>query len=241
MSKSFFIDTTKCTACRGCQVACKQWNQNPAVDTHQQGTHQNPPDFDFHTFKLVRFSEVPAPEGLQYLFFPDQCRHCIEPPCKFASDAEVEGAIIVEPDTGAVLFTEKTAQVEDFDSVRFACPYDIPRLDPATGLMSKCTMCIDRVKNGLLPACVQVCPTNAMNFGDREDMIKMAEERLAEVKKTFPDASLVDTDEVRVLTLITHEPERYHEFLSAGLRPVRKTTRQELFADLRKGLRRALT
>ena len=53
--KSFFIDTTRCTACRGCQAACKQWNQNPATKTTQQaGTYQNPPDLNASTFKLVQ-------------------------------------------------------------------------------------------------------------------------------------------------------------------------------------------
>ena len=59
--KSFFIDTTKCTGCRGCQAACKQWNQNPATKTRQQGSYQNPPDLSTATFKLVRFSERDGP------------------------------------------------------------------------------------------------------------------------------------------------------------------------------------
>ena len=54
MSKSFFIDTTVCTACRGCQVACKQWHNLPAERTTNQGSYQNPPDVSFDTYKLVR-------------------------------------------------------------------------------------------------------------------------------------------------------------------------------------------
>jgi len=56
--KTFFIDTTKCTACRGCQIACKQWNKLPATETHNWGSYQNPADLSFDTFKLVRYSEV---------------------------------------------------------------------------------------------------------------------------------------------------------------------------------------
>jgi formate dehydrogenase iron-sulfur subunit len=241
MSKSFFIDTTRCTACRGCQVACKQWNQNKASETRQIGTHQNPPDLDFNTFKLVRFNETIQPEGLKWLFYPDQCRHCIEPPCKFVADTEIEDAIIIEQETGAVIFTEKTAQIQDFDAVRIACPYDIPRRDEKTSLMSKCTMCIDRVTNGLKPACVQVCPTGAMNFGDREEMIKLAEDRLAQIKKTAPNARLVDTEAVRVIVLVESDPASYHEFLSASAQPLRKSTRQELFADLTRSIRNVLS
>ena len=54
---SFFIDTTKCTGCRGCQAACKQWNQNPATKTRQQGSYRISPDLSTATFKLVRFNE----------------------------------------------------------------------------------------------------------------------------------------------------------------------------------------
>ena len=60
--KSFFIDTTKCTACRGCQIACKQWNKNPGTKTVQRGSHQNPADLSASTFKLVRFNEITIPD-----------------------------------------------------------------------------------------------------------------------------------------------------------------------------------
>jgi len=59
--KSFFIDTTKCTACRGCQVACKQWNKLPATNTYNWGSFQNPADLSFDTFKLVRFAVLSGP------------------------------------------------------------------------------------------------------------------------------------------------------------------------------------
>ncbi|HIC86305.1 MAG TPA: formate dehydrogenase, partial [Desulfobacterales bacterium] len=60
--KAFFIDTTLCTACRGCQVACKQWNQLPAEKTQNWGSYQNPKDLSFQTYKLVRFREHMGPD-----------------------------------------------------------------------------------------------------------------------------------------------------------------------------------
>ena len=51
------IDTTKCTACRGCQVACKQWNELPGLRTKQLGSYQNPPDLQWNTWTLIRFQE----------------------------------------------------------------------------------------------------------------------------------------------------------------------------------------
>ena len=77
--KSFFIDQTRCTACRGCQVACKQWKKQPAETTENWGSYQNPRDLSPSTFKLVRFSEAEVDGRLRWLFFPEQCRHCLEP------------------------------------------------------------------------------------------------------------------------------------------------------------------
>ena len=67
-TKSFFIDTTKCTACRSCQVACKQWNELPAEKTTNRGTYQNPADLSAQTYTLVRFSETSADGMVNGLF-----------------------------------------------------------------------------------------------------------------------------------------------------------------------------
>jgi formate dehydrogenase iron-sulfur subunit len=77
-------------------------------------------------------------------------------------------------------------------------------------------MCNDRVENGLLPACVAVCPTGAMNFGDRGAMLALAEKRLAEVKKANPKAQLLDPDDVRVIFLVTEKPNLYYSFAVAS-------------------------
>lgn len=194
MPKTFLIDTSRCTACRGCQIACKEWHELPANKTTQYkwGSHQNPQDLNANNYKLVRFNEHLEDGKVRWNFFPDQCRHCDMPPCKDTGDIYHEGAILKDEKTGAVLFTDKTKAFteSEFKDVRDSCPYDIPRRDAKTGLLSKCTMCNDRIHNGMLPACVKVCPTGAMNFGDRADMLKLAEKRLAEVKKDWPKARL---------------------------------------------------
>ncbi|MCM0754967.1 formate dehydrogenase [Desulfovibrio aminophilus] len=211
--KSFLVDLTRCTACRGCQIACKQWKKLPAEKTVNQGSHQNPADLSFNTIRLVRFSEPPVKGPVQWLFLPEQCRHCVEPPCKMAS--AVEGSIIHDEATGAVVYTELTAQ-EDFDVIRGACPYDIPRQDPVTKRISKCDMCLDRVRAGMLPACVTSCPTGTMNFGDREAMLTLGAERLAQVRKKWPKAQLVDAQDVRVIYLTSQPPEYYFKNLGVG-------------------------
>jgi formate dehydrogenase iron-sulfur subunit len=213
--KSFFIDTTKCTACRGCQIACKQWNKRPAEKTINWGSHQNPRDLSFNTWKLVRFSEILG-DKVAWYFFSDQCRHCIQPPCKEVADGKVKGAIIQDDKTGAVVFNPKMKiKPADFKEIREACPYDIPRFHSVAGIMGKCTMCFDRIKEGLLPACVKTCPTGAMSFGDRKDMLEKANKRLAEVKDRYKEAMLANPDDVRAIYLLVDDPKKYHKFAVA--------------------------
>lgn len=210
--KSFFVDTSLCMACRGCQVACKQWHDLPAEITMNRGTYQNPADLSFVTYKLVRFEEVVVDGKLKWLFFPDQCRHCLEPPCKMTADDPK--AIFQDPATGAVIYTANTRQL-DSEAVIDSCPYNIPRA-AKDGTLAKCDMCIDRVENGLEPACVKTCPTGAMNFGNREEILAMAKKRLSVVKKTQPKAQLLDPDDIRVVYLVTETPNLYHKFAVAS-------------------------
>lgn len=237
--KSFFVDTTKCTACRGCQIACKQWNKNPGTKTFQRGNHQNPTDLSAATFKLVRFNEIEVPGGEpKWYFFPDQCRHCISPPCKEVADGKAKGAIIHDEQTGAVIFNPKVKmKPEHFKEIREACPYDIPRLSGA-GIMAKCTMCIDRIKEGMLPACVKTCPTGAMSFGDRKEILEKANQRLARVKGKYPDAILTNPDDIRVIFLLTDDPKKYHKFAVADntIGITRKMALRRLFQPI-SGLR----
>jgi len=214
MAKAFFIDTSRCTACRGCQMACKEWKNLPATPTKQRGSHQNPEDLNAATLKLVRFEKEHEVDGkVVWNFFPDQCRHCVEAPCLWALSDEQKGAGYKDEATGAVVYTDETKKlpVATFDEMLTNCPYNIPRRDEATGIIRKCDMCINRVSNGLQPACVQVCLSGTMNFGEREAMLDMAKKRLEVVKRTFPDAQLIDVTDVCVIYLVTEKREHYHQ------------------------------
>ena len=196
-------------------MACKQWNQRATEKTVNRGSHQNPPDLSYNTWKLVRFNEVPEDKAAWY-FFPEQCRHCMSPPCKDVADGMVKGAISQDEKTGAVVFNPKVKmKPANFKEIREACPYDIPRYLPSTGTMAKCTMCFDRTKEGMLPACVKTCPTGAMSFGDREEMLKKANKRLEEVQGIYKDAMLGNPDDVRVIYLLADDPQKYHKFAVA--------------------------
>ena len=142
--KTILVDVSRCTGCRGCQVACKQWNELPATDTVQTGSYQNPPDMNGDTYKIVRFREGRHENGKPYWnFFTDMCRHCVNPPC------------------------------------------------------------------------VQSCPTGAMRFGERAAMLELAHKRVEELKKEFPKAHAVDPDDVRVIYVITDDPDKYAEHVGA--------------------------
>jgi formate dehydrogenase iron-sulfur subunit len=211
--KSFLIDTTLCTGCRGCQIACKSWNRNGAEIPRNRGGHQNPMDLDGETFKLVRFTErrTGAPDETPvWYFFADQCRHCLYPDCKDASEAYVTGGVIQDEASGAVLYTEKIRKAA-FEDVRGICPYDIPR-QTSDGLTVKCNMCIDRIANGLSPACVLACPSGAMQFGERDEILGLGRARVQGLKSRYPKAHLVDEQWVRVVFLMVDDPAEYREY-----------------------------
>jgi formate dehydrogenase iron-sulfur subunit len=232
MAKAFFIDTTTCTGCRGCQIACKQWKKLPAEKTVNRGSFQNPEDLSFTTYKLVRMTEAEIDKKLRWLFFPDQCRHCLEPPCLEAAGEPT--AIYKDKATGAVIYTKVTKDL-DTDAIIESCPYNIPRKGP-DGSLAKCDMCIDRVSNGLLPACVKTCPTGTMNFGEYKDMRIYAQARLAEVRHKYPKATLVNVDKVRVIYLAAFEPTSYWQYAIAQHREVditRLVALQRMFKPFR--------
>ncbi len=208
--KSIMVDTSRCTACRGCQVACKQWKGLPGTKTKQTGTYQNPPDLSAQTLKLVRFSEGIKENGKPFwYFFSEQCRHCVEPPCV---DAVGDEAAAKKDDaTGVVLFFDKSKEAT-FEDVRTACPYNIPRQDEKTKVLVKCDMCIDRITNNRPPSCVLSCPTGAMTFGERDAILDQAKKRVEVLKQTYPKAAALNAEDVRVIYIVTDDPTKYHEF-----------------------------
>lgn len=218
MPKAFLVDTTRCTACRGCQLACKEWHDFPANKTKQTGSHQNPPDLNVNNYKIVRFHEhLDENNRVKWNFFPDQCRHCAVPSCLDAANSVIEGSMFQDEKTGAVLVNQELfskMSVEDGEGVAYSCPYNVPRYDAAKKTLAKCDMCFERLEANMLPSCVKVCPTGAMQFGERADVLDYAQKRLAVVKKEHPKAFLADIDDVAVIYLLAEEGEFYHEYAS---------------------------
>ena len=166
MPKARLIDVSKCQACRGCQVACKQWNELPAVPTKQRGTYENPPELSGSTWIRVEFRERPG----EWLFRPHTCMHCTHASCETVCPT---GAISHQ---GEVVIIDQEWCIGCGYCVQ-ACPFNVIHRDEHTGTARKCTFCLDRISNGLEPACAKTCPSGAIRFGERADMLEVARHR----------------------------------------------------------------
>jgi formate dehydrogenase iron-sulfur subunit len=197
------IDVAKCTGCRGCQLACKQWNGLPAGQTVAAGTYQNPPDLQPNTWTLIRFQEIAAKEGVKWLFRKDGCMHCTNAACVKVCPS---GALYYS-DLGTVgIIKERCIGCKECVS---ACPFEIPRYDSVTDKVTKCDLCLTRIRADLPPACVKACPTGALTFGDKGDMLKLAYKR---AKELGGDASVYGdkfVDGTHVLYVLQEKPGVY--------------------------------
>ena len=170
---SKLVDISKCIGCKGCEVACKEWNELKVEPTANFGSYQSHKDLSPNTWLLMRFNEIEVEGNLQWLIKKDACLHCEEPGCLYACPAP--GAI-VQYTNGIVDFNQENCIGCQYCVT--GCPFDIPRFDKATRTVSKCNMCIDRVEAGLEPACVKTCPTNAISWGSKADMLALAARKI---------------------------------------------------------------
>ncbi|HEY6910798.1 MAG TPA: 4Fe-4S dicluster domain-containing protein [Myxococcales bacterium] len=173
--KAVLVDLTRCIGCRGCQVACKSWNGNEGEQTSASAAFTNPPAIDANTFTMIRFVERAVEDGPAWSFVKTQCMHCLDPSCASACPV----AALVKTSEGAVAYDAGKCMGCRYCMV--ACPfgsigYEWEKLSPR---VRKCTFCADRTAEGTRPACVKTCPTQALSFGSRADMLAEAERRVA--------------------------------------------------------------
>ncbi len=206
------IDISKCIGCKACQVACGEWNDVRDAVGHNVGVYDNPADLSADTWTVMRFTEYEEENGrLEWLIRKDGCMHCAEPGCLKACPAP--GAI-VQYSNGIVDFIEE--HCIGCGSCVTGCPFNIPRISKHDNKAYKCTLCSDRVGVGLEPACVKTCPTGAITFGSKEDMIEQADERIADLKERgYQNAGLYDPQGVggtHVMYVLKHadKPQIYH-------------------------------
>jgi len=182
------IDISKCIGCKACQAACMEWNDTRDEIGGNRGVLDNPADLTADSWTVMRYAEVETDRGLQWLIRKDGCMHCAEPGCLKSCPAP--GAI-VQYSNGIVDFHEESCIGCGYCIT--GCPFNIPRLSRRDAKVYKCTLCSDRVAAGLEPACVKTCPTGAIVFGTKEDMIHHAEGRIEDLKaRGFSTAGLYD-------------------------------------------------
>ncbi len=157
------------------------------------------------------FTEYENPKGdLEWLIRKDGCMHCEDPGCLKACPSP--GAI-VQYNNGIVDFHEENIGCGYCVT---GCPFNIPRISKEDHRAYKCTLCSDRVAVGQEPACVKTCPTGAIMFGTKVDMIAQAEDRVEDLKERgFENAGLYNPAGVggtHVMYVLHHadKPELYH-------------------------------
>lgn len=175
MTKAMLIDTTRCIGCRSCQAACKQWHDLPGETTHNTGSYQNPPWISGKTRTVVTFNEVVYNGQFDWVFAKRQCMHCEHPGCASACTV---GALRKTADGPVVYDASKCIGCR---YCQYACPFDVPAYewDEVLGLISKCDFCVDRATEGMEPACVKACPTEALIVGERSALLAEAHRRIA--------------------------------------------------------------
>jgi formate dehydrogenase iron-sulfur subunit len=190
----FYTDTTVCIGCKACEVACKQWNQIPADGFQWTGnSYDNTAELSATSWRHVKFIEQltrdadrSAPVSLpvleasaaqpnRWLMMSDVCKHCVTAPCQQACP------------TGAILhneFQNVYIQADICNGCSYciaSCPFGVITRSTFDGHSHKCTLCYDRQKDGLVPACAKACPTASIQFGPIEELRERARKRVEEL------------------------------------------------------------
>jgi formate dehydrogenase iron-sulfur subunit len=215
------IDVSRCIGCKACQSACMEWNDLRAPVGTCEGFYTNPPDLDDQTWTLMRFQEEQIEGSLRWLILKDGCLHCQEPGC--LKSCPSPGAI-VQYSNGIVDFHPENCIGCGY--CISGCPFNVPRMRREDSKVYKCTLCSDRVSVGLEPACVKTCPTGAIHFGSKEEMLFQAQGRLSDLaERGFAQAAVYDPKGVggtHVIFVLPHgdRPESYGLLRSPSVSPL---------------------
>ncbi|MCO5995497.1 4Fe-4S dicluster domain-containing protein [Actinoallomurus rhizosphaericola] len=241
----FFTDTSVCIGCKACEVACKEWNAIPEDGLNFTGmSYDNTEKLDADSWRHVAFIEQRKPlarqepgvdhqgpvpplgtppdlapmnpmtpgEGgdLRWLMSSDVCKHCTHAAC-----------LDVCP-TGALFRTEFGTVVVQSDVCNGcgycipACPFGVLGQRKDDGRAWKCTLCYDRIGDGLEPACAKACPTDSIQYGPLDELRARAAARVATLNDAGVDDAhlyLADTDDgiggAGAFFLLLDDPEVY--------------------------------
>jgi formate dehydrogenase iron-sulfur subunit len=204
----FYTDTTVCIGCKACEVACKQWNQLPSDGNNFSGnSYDNTNELSATTWRHVKFIEQFSHESTttlgsldqlaslaavsdesplnRWLMMSDHCKHCVASPCHQACPT---GAIIQNE------FQNIYIQADICNGCSCciaACPFGVITRSEMGGHSHKCTLCYDRQRDGLEPACAKACPTQSIHFGPVDELREQARKRVEQLhQRGVPQAYL---------------------------------------------------
>jgi formate dehydrogenase iron-sulfur subunit len=188
----FFTDTSICIGCKACEVACKEWNGVPDDGFNFLAqSYDNTGELGADTWRHVAFIEQKGPTeradgggngSFRWLMSSDVCKHCTSAAC-----------LEVCP-TGSLVRTEFGTVVVQEDICNGcgycipACPFGVIDQRKGDGRVWKCTMCYDRLRGGLQPACATACPTKSIQFGPLDELRARAAARV----ETLHDAGVTE-------------------------------------------------
>lgn len=199
----FYTDTSVCIGCKACEVACKQWNQLPADGFSFGGRgYDNTRELSAESWRHVKFVEqfdtsgrialdvVEASEQREnrgadaprspvspdrWLMMSDVCKHCEAAPCQHACPT---GAIVHNE------FANVYIQADICNGCAYcvaSCPFGVITRSHFDGHAHKCTLCYDRQREGMVPACAKSCPTASIQFGPVDELRERARRRVADL------------------------------------------------------------
>jgi formate dehydrogenase iron-sulfur subunit len=200
---AMLVDVSKCIGCWWCYAACKKYNNLPeTIKPDLETLPELSPECWTTLFPLKRGDDLSLRK--------QACMHCTDAAC-----------VEVCP-TGALSYNELGFVQYDREKCSGCgycaqnCPFEIPKLESSrvtgAGVMDKCTFCIDRVSDGESTACAEACPTGAITFGERSELLDTAGKRVTELEKQNPSANLYGATELgglHVMYVLDEAPDTY--------------------------------
>jgi formate dehydrogenase iron-sulfur subunit len=176
---SVLVDTTRCIGCRDCEVACATEHGLPIPDGSDKSVFDSVRDTTPDQWTIVNRFDTDQGE----IFVKKQCMHCNQAACSTACLTQA----MYKTKEGPVIWREDKCMGCRFCMV--SCPFVIPRFeyDKANPKIQKCIMCFERLEEGEIPACVQSCPVSALQFGTRREMVRTAQNRIADNPHQYVD------------------------------------------------------